>query len=266
MPELPEIFIFARDMQKELQGRIISGSEILQPKCLNLSPAAFRRATQGAVMEKVGCHGKWIQAQTSRGWLLFNLGMGGELLLRTRQTLPEKYRLILDFQDGSCLVVNFWWFGYVHWARELAAHKMSAKLGPNALDLNLEQFHALLKGRRGGIKNLLLNQARIAGIGNVTVQDPLFRARLHPARTIESLTQDEVAALHAALQHTLRQAIEAGGSQWELNLYGQRGAWDSSYFDIAYREGKPCPVCGTTVEKIKTGATSGYICPQCQPL
>jgi formamidopyrimidine-DNA glycosylase len=142
---------------------------------------------------------------------------------------------------------------------------MVTKLGPHFMDLTLDAFRALLSGRRGGIKSFLLNQKRIAGIGNVYVQDPLFKARLHPLRSIASLDDDEVEGLWLALRETLQESIEHGGSKWEQDLYGEHGSWDNSFFLVAYREGEPCPACGSTVEKVKTGSTSSYICPHCQP-
>ena len=143
---------------------------------------------------------------------------------------------------------------------------MTADLGPNALDLTLEEFRALLRGRRGGIKAFLLDQKRIAGIGNVYVQDPLFKAGIHALRRIDTLSEDEVEALWRAIRETLQESIDHGGSHWEQNLYGEQGRWDSSYLLVAYREGQPCPRCGTAVEKIKTGSTSTHICPNCQPV
>ncbi len=73
-------------------------------------------------------------------------------------------------------------------------------------------------------------------------------------------------ALWQALRETLQESIHRGGSAWELNLYGQKGGWDESFLLVGYREGQPCPACGTAVVKIKTGSTSSYICPACQPL
>ena len=130
----------------------------------------------------------------------------------------------------------------------------------------MDQFRELLRKRRGGIKSFLLNQRRIAGIGNVYVQDPLFKAGIHPLRQINTLEDDDVTALWRALRETLQESIDLGGSAWEQDLRGEKGRWDRSFFLVAYREGEPCPACGATVEKIKTGSTSGYICPLCQPL
>jgi formamidopyrimidine-DNA glycosylase len=266
MPELPEIALFARDMQKELVGRTISGIEVLQPKCLNVPQETFVEGLTGAQLLDVTYRGKWLLVETNQGWLLLNLGMGGEILLATRDTLPDKHRLIFDFDDDTCLAINFWWFGYCHYVSDLADHKMTAKLGPNALDLRADDLRTMLKGRRGRIKSFLLNQSRMAGIGNVYVQDPLFKAGIHPLRPINTLSDDEIAGLWQAIQDTLRESIEQGGSAWELNLYGQKGRWDESFLRVGYREGQPCPACGTPVEKIKTGSTSSFICPQCQLL
>ena len=266
MPELPEITVLARQMKTELVGKTFTSIEVLQPKCLNVSQEAFVDALTGAQLLDVAHRGKWIFVETTQGWLLLNLGMGGEILLTNRDALPEKHRLIFDFDDGACLAVNFWWFGYAHFAAGLADHAPTAQLGPNALSLTLGQFRELLRGRRGGIKSFLLNQRRIAGIGNVYVQDPLFEAGIHPLRKINTLDDDDVTALWQALRETLQESIDLGGSAWEQDLHGKKGRWDASFFLVAYREEQPCPACGATVEKIKTGSTSGYVCPVCQPL
>jgi formamidopyrimidine-DNA glycosylase len=266
VPELPEITVFARDMQKDVVGRTIAGIEVLQPKCLNLPEDEFQAALKGSRIESVTAHGKWLKVETTRGWLLLNLGMGGEILLTDRDHLPGKHRLIFDLADGAALVVNFWWLGHAHHVTDLADHAMVSRLGPDFMSITQDGFRSLLAGRRGGIKSFLLNQKHIAGIGNVYNQDPLFKAGLHPLRTINSLREVQVDALWHALRETLQQSIDLGGSAWEANLYGEKGKWDTSYFLVAYQEGEPCPTCGTSVEKIRTGSTRSHICPSCQTL
>jgi formamidopyrimidine-DNA glycosylase len=251
---------------RALVGKSIVAIEVLQPKCLNVPEETFVDSLRGAEVLDVSHRGKWVVVETTQGWLLLGLGMGGEILLVTRNTLPEKRRLVFDFADQTCLAVNFWWFGYAHFVRDLETHKMTADLGPDALGMPLEAFRGLLHGRRGGIKSFLLNQKRIAGIGNVYVQDPLFKAGIHPLRSIDSLSDEEVEVLWRSIQEILQESIDLGGSCWEQNLYGERGGWDESHLLVAYQEGKPCPECATLIEKIKTGSTSTYICPVCQPL
>jgi formamidopyrimidine-DNA glycosylase len=266
MPELPEITARAREMKAELVGKTITGIEVLQPKCLNVPEETFVDRLTGARLLDVSNRGKWLFVETTQGWLLLNLGMGGEILLTRRDQLPEKVRLLFDLADGGCLAVNFWWFGYAHCVADLASHAMVSQLGPDFMSLSLEDFRAVLRGRRGGIKSLLLNQKRVAGIGNVYVQDPLFKAGIHPLRQINTLTSAEVDTLYYAIRETLQESIDHGGSHWEQNLHGEHGGWDGSFFLVAYREGQPCPTCETAVEKIKTGSTSTHICPVCQPL
>ena len=268
MPELPEIAARARQMKGELVGKTITSIEVLQPKCLNLPADEFVAALAGARLRDVAHRGKWLFIETTRGWLLLSLGMGGEVLLVTRATLPEKRRLIFDFDDGTCLSVNFWWFGYAHYAAlgELDRHSMSAKLGPNALDLTGNDLRELLKRQRGRVKAVLLDQAKIAGIGNAYIHDILFLARLHPQRAVSSLGDAEIDALATAIHDGMQPSLDKGGAFYEVDLHGQRGGFTLDDILIGYKEGKPCPKCGTPIEKIKTGGTSSFICPQCQPI
>ena len=268
MPELPEIVARAREMKRALVGKSIAAIEVLQPKCLNVPPERFIAALTGARLLDVTQRGKWLFVKTTQGWLLLNLGMGGEILLVTRDTLPEKYRLVFDFDDATCLSVNFWWFGYAHYvpSGDLDSHAMTAKLGPNALDLTADDLRDLLQGRRGRIKSYLLNQSHIAGIGNFYIHDILFLARLHPLRPANTLTDACVDALAAAIRNGLQPSIKKGGAFYEVNLYGQKGGFTQEDILIGYKESQPCPICGTVIEKIKTGSTSSFICPRCQPL
>jgi formamidopyrimidine-DNA glycosylase len=99
----------------------------------------------------------------------------------------------------------------------------------------------------------------------VYIQDPLFKARIHPLRPIQTLSDEEVAALWRAIRETLQESIDAGGAPFELNLYGQKGGWDDPYL-FHWNEAAPCPVCGTPLAKIRTGSTGSYVCPGCQSL
>lgn len=265
MPELPEITCRAREMTAALVGKTITNIEVLQPKCLNVPPETFTESLRGAQLRQTKQRGKWLLTETTRGWLLFNLGMGGELLLVTRTTLPEKYRLIFDFNDQTCLAVNFWWFGSAHFVPldQLDSHDLTAKLGPEALSVTTADLRQMFQGRRGQLKAFLLDQSKLAGIGNAYIHDILLLAHLHPLRTLNSLTDAEIDALAAAIRQGLQPAINKGGAFYELNLYGQKGGFTQG--DILFAHGQ-CPICQTSIEKIKTGSTSSYICPHCQPL
>jgi formamidopyrimidine-DNA glycosylase len=267
MPELPEIACHAAQMNAALSGKTISGIEILQPKCLNVPPDVFTTMLTGAEIQFVTYRGKWLFVDTTQGWLLLCLGMGGEILLVTRPALPEKRRLVFDFRDGTSLAINFWWFGYAHYVShdDLCGHSMTARLGPNAIDLTAADLKTLFKGQRTRLKTFLLDQSNIAGIGNAYIHDILFLAHLHPMRSIARLTEAEIESLAEAIQSGLRPSLEKGGAFYEVDLYGQKGGFTMEDILIGYRENQPCPVCGTPIIKIKTGSTSSFICPICQP-
>ncbi|HQK93096.1 MAG TPA: DNA-formamidopyrimidine glycosylase family protein [Armatimonadota bacterium] len=267
MPELPEIHHLAKQMDRALTGRRIEAVEIRQEKCLNLPAGRFRELVEGKIIGRSKNRGKWVFTELHpEAWLLLNLGMGGDArLTRAGGDLPGTYQGRLDLDDGSVFTLRFWWFGYIHAADDLTRHKMTCDLGVNPLDkreFSLERFREMLRGRRGAIKQYLLDQRNVAGIGNVYAQDSLFMARLHPKRTIPSLSDDDIARLHAAIVDHLSMATKLGGLAYEKDLYGKPGGF--SEFLVGYREGQPCPECGTAIEKIKTGSTSSFICPRCQ--
>jgi formamidopyrimidine-DNA glycosylase len=273
MPELPEIYSRAKEMKDALPGRTISRIEVIQPKSLNIPEADFTAALNGARIQDVTYRGKWIFVETDQGCLLLNLGMGGEILLTPPGELPEKRRLVfyltgIGAGDEACLSINFWWFGYAHYtpAGSHQSHQMTAKLGPNAIDLSPEKLKSMLAGQRTRIKNWLLDQSKIAGIGNAYIHDILFLAKIHPLRKIDTLSEQEIESLAESIQKGLRPAIEKGGAFYETNLHGQKGGFLMDDILIGYREGNPCPTCNTPIEKIKTGSNSSFICPECQPL
>ncbi len=284
MPELPEIVNLARQMDRELKGRKIAALDIRQPKCLNMPPGHFQTLLLGKSFVQVGFKGKWVLAglraespsprqpsasqHGSEARFLLSLGMGGDALFHAPgAVLPDQYQVRMDFADGSSFTVRFWWFGYAHAAtpETLGLHKMTAELGLNPLDeeeFSFDAFAGVLEGKRGGVKSFLMDQRNVAGIGNVYIQDILFLARLHPNRRLPSVTQDEKRRLYGAVREVLAESTGMGGLKYEKDLYGRNGRWDTTR--VGYREGKPCPVCGTTIEKIKTGSTSSFICPSCQ--
>lgn len=268
MPELPEIASRAKDMQRLLVGKKIEDIELLQPKCLNVPSARFRKALKGAELLETTYHGKWLFTKTTKGHLLLNLGMGGDMLLVKADEIPEKRQAVFFFDDGTALSMRFWWFGYVHYVPEgkLGSHKMSAKLGPNAVDISKGEFREMLRGRRGSVKSFLLDQEKIAGIGNAYSHDILFLAGLHPQRKLDTLSDEEVDGLWQAIRDGLLPSLRKRGAFYERDLKGRRGGFRMEDILVGYREGKPCPKCGTKVVKLKTGSTATFVCPKCQPL
>jgi len=188
MPELPEIASRAREMRSAVLGRTISSVDVLQEKSLNVPVEAFQEAIVGARLLAVRARGKWLQVQTTQGYLMINLGMGGEVLLTTPDTIPEKHRLLLHFRDGELLVINFWWVGYAHWVTldGLEGHRMTASLGPNALELDAEGLEELLPSRSSSNSPTLPASATFTSTTSFSAPDCIRCAPFRPSEKARS--------------------------------------------------------------------------------
>jgi formamidopyrimidine-DNA glycosylase len=230
------------------------------------------KTAKGKTVKTVTSKGKWIFIKLDPAYyMLINRGMNADLLHFTpNQKLPPKYQFKLTFSDKTGFTIQFQWFGYIHLIprKELTKHKLTGTLGisPTNAKFTLEHFQKLLANRKARIKNFLINQRNVAGIGNVYIQDILFKAKLHPNRKISTLSEKEITNLYNAIQTTLNHSIKLGGLAYEKDFYGQKGKLTINEFLVGYKTGKPCPTCKTPIIKIKTGSTSSYICPKCQPL
>jgi formamidopyrimidine-DNA glycosylase len=271
MAELPEIMILTRQIRNELKDKEFESVEIIQEKSLNMEKEDF---IENILSKKViGAYnkGKWIFLELSgNSNLLLNLGMGADILFYNKEEdLPEKYQCRFQFKDHSGFTCRFWWFGHVEFVpnEELIEHKPTKDIALSPLDLNFtsEYFTKLIKGR-SQIKNLILNQKKIGGIGNVYIHDILFIAKIHPQRLANSLKSEEIEDIYKIIGENLKNARDKGGLAYEMDFYGIKEGYTTDDFLVAYKEGEPCPVCGTAIEKIKTGSTSSYICPKCQQL
>jgi len=272
MPELPDILVLARSMEEALRGKRIAEVTVNQPKCINLDGAEYHQALVGGRVERARQRGKLAILDLDNGWSLwFSLGMGGRVRLHGPDEKPDpgQERVVFRFEDGSQLWAHFWWFGNVHAVptAELEADPRLARMGDEPLDdeFTVQRLREMLRGRRGRIKNYLLDQSFIAGIGNVYVQDILWHARLHPLTPASTLTEADVARLHDAIRHVLQEGIRWGGGYAEYDVWGKEGRY-TEHLQVGYRTGEPCPSCGTPVEEIRVGQTTSYICPRCQPL
>ncbi len=270
--ELPELTILARQMKTEIVGKQISEVEVANHKCLNISFEQFQKIVAGKTVRSVESKGKWLFiGLESDHVIMFNPGMGADVIhFKPGDQLPEKYQIKLTLHDKTGFTIRVWWFCYLHLMpkNKLGEHKLTAKLGITPLDkkFTMNYFKQLISGKRGNIKNFLVDQKNIAGIGNVYIQDILFNAKLHPKRKIPSLTEMEIEALYKSIRSVLNESIQLGGLAYEKDFYGNKGGYGKQQFKIAYKPGSPCPTCQTTIEKIKTGSTSSFICPNCQHL
>lgn len=270
MAEIPEIAKYCRQMHETLRGKEIADVQLLQPKCSSLSPAELCSALCGRTVERVYNRGKWIMTSLSGGMtLLLSLGMGADILYcPPGGEKPAKYMLDVQFTDGSAYTVRFWWFGYVEACPDskLADEPRTGKIGIDPLDpaFTVEHLIKIMAGKKTGIKSFLLDQKNIGGIGNMYMHDILFKCGLHPKRKISDMTEADIRRLHKSMGEIFDLSCSLGTADYEMDFFGQKGNYSKDHFFVGYKEGEPCPSCGTEIAFLKTGSTGSYLCPSCQ--
>lgn len=282
MPELPEVENIALGLRELIVAKRIERVSVRQPIIVRgpyrrrwrqffdeLAGLRVERVTRRAKRLIVG-----LEANTA---LVIQLGMTGKLLLpnsdRRVAAHPEHTRMVVSFRDASeLLFVDVRRFGRVWGLRDLDPDDPDAAmeaggmtpLGPEPLSMSAKAFAALLHTARP-IKALLLDQTRIAGLGNIYVDESLWAARIHPARACASLATEEAATLSREIKAVLRRAIRAGGTTFSdyRNAYGDMGRFRTRL--RAYqRHGEPCKRCGAALERLVVAGRGTHICPRCQ--
>jgi formamidopyrimidine-DNA glycosylase len=205
--------------------------------------------------------GKFIVVDLDRGVLAVHLRMTGKLLADA--AARPFTRAVLELDRGAVLFDDVRKFGRMEWAAELPANVR--RLGPDALRITPEEFAGRLRARRGAVKPLLLNQAFLAGLGNIYVDEALFRAGIHPLATAQSLSRTRALRLHGAMAEVLREAIAAGGSSISdyADAEGRAGAFQR-FHRVYGRAGEPCVECGSPVKRIVVGQRGTHYCARCQ--
>lgn len=271
--ELPEALTLAGQMNEELKGKVIERAH-LSDECGSLIRQGFMNLHEVSVAEKtigsVTSQGKWIFVRLEPDmYLLLALETGGKVLYHPGEdSLPDKYHVRLDFADGSSLTVRILGWGFAKAVKEdeMASQSYPGKLGVSPVDdkeFTFQRFCNILeRGGKKSIKQVLLDQRSIAGIGNGYAQDILFKARIHPQRKAVGVSENERIDLYYAIRETLNEAIRLGGREREHDLYDNPGGYRPILG--AHMRGKPCPECGTAIEKLSVRGSSSYICPSCQ--
>ena len=283
MPELPEVETVKRGLDSKIKGKIISGVLIVDKKILNVLESEFLNAVKESRIENIERRAKnLIITLSSDFYLLLHLKMTGQLLFDTEIISKKKQdylkkpeykyaRLIFFFKGGSALIFNdLRRFGY---AKLIPQNKLDAeigekKLGPEPLDrdFTIDKFKGILKKYpKRKIKQVLMDQTVISGIGNIYSDEICFYARVSPLRPVRLLSDKEIQRIYEGIRKILFEAIELGGTSVGnyLNVCGQKGEY-GKHLAVYGREGENCPDCGENVKRIKIGGRSSYFCPKCQ--
>lgn len=288
MPELPEVETIRRGLTRLIVGYAIKGVEIRYKNIFGGEPSNIISARIVAV-RRFG-KGLLIDLDNHRS-LAIHVKMTGQLIFKNAQSLEEFHpRLPLPMQlpnqhthviftlsrkkgkgsrEQAVLYYNdirkFGWMKVVE-TEKAADLPFFKNLGPEPLNhLTIQQFSHILTTSHAPIKSLLMDQQKIAGIGNIYANDALFAAAIEPRRKGDSLTKKERENLFNAIEFVLQKGIDAGGASDVnyLNVEGGKGSYQN-HFLVYKKKGKPCPKCGTPIEKIKLAGRGTFYCPMCQ--
>lgn len=269
MPELPEVETTRRGLLP-LVGQRVAAVTIRNGALRWPVPPQLPQWLPGLALQALQRRAKYLLARFESGALLLHLGMSGRLRLLESPEPPGKHDHVeILFDSGALLRLRDpRRFGAVLWiAGDPAQHPLLRHLGPEPLEPGFDgaALYRATRGRRAAIKPVLMDAAVVVGVGNIYASESLFRARIHPATPAAALPPELCEKLALAIQATLRDALEAGGSSLR-DFFGADG--NPGYFQqhtyVYGRTGQPCRVCGAAIVGIRQGQRSSFYCPRCQ--
>ena len=271
MPELPEVETVRCGLEKLILGKKISSIEVHYPKMIKTDLEEFQKELPGQIIESMGRRGKYLLFHLSDKILISHLRMEGKYFYYQDQVPELKHaHVLIRFEDGGTLVYeDVRKFGTMELLvpELLESYFLSKKLGPEPTkqDFDLLTFQKALKKSKKPIKTHLLDQTLVAGLGNIYVDEVLWRARVHPVKSSQKVTKKEAKAIHEQTISVLEQAVNKGGSTIRsyTNAFGEDGTMQELH-QVYDKAGLACSRCGSIIEKIQLGGRGTHFCPRCQ--
>ena len=271
MPELPEAECVRRTLTPKLLARRVSGVRVGLAKLARPDPSAFAKGLKGRSIVKTSRHGKMIIIHLSGGcfWTI-HLGMTGQVILAAERPAVKHIHITVSFSDGGERLYyrDMRQFGFLAFCEDEKAlwNGPLRNFGPDALLIGQEEFVAAMKDRKAPIKNLLLDQRILAGVGNIYADESLHKAKISPVARPVDLSPDQLAVLHGKVRETLLESLARGGSSVRnfVDAEGRAGTFQHAH-RVYRRTGQACPVCGGEVQRIVLAGRSTHYCPCCQP-
>jgi formamidopyrimidine-DNA glycosylase len=270
VPELPEVETTRRGIRSALRGRRITGMVLREPRLRWPVDASLVKSLPGQQVRDVHRRAKYLLIELERGTLIAHLGMSGSLRVLPPATpllTHDHYDLVLD--SGKCLRFNDpRRFGSLLWVTgDPGAHALLKDLGPEPLerDFHVDYLAGKARSRKVAIKQFLMDQRVVVGVGNIYASEALFRAGISPRKAAGRVPRAKLEALVGAVRDVLGEAIRQGGTTLRdyVSADGTPGYFRQKLY-VYERSGEPCRRCGTAVKQVVQGQRSTYFCPRCQ--
>ncbi|MDT8408803.1 MAG: DNA-formamidopyrimidine glycosylase family protein [Wenzhouxiangellaceae bacterium] len=255
MPELPDVEVFkqyfdATALHRPVRRVCVENEQVLD----QLTPQTLGRALKNRSFERSRRHGKYLFAEIESGeQLALHFGMTGALkYYQANDAAPEHARVRFDFANGSHLAfVNPRLFGRIRWIHEIGRFLIDHEIGPDALSLSHQQFREIVGASRAMAKSTLMDQSKMAGIGNIYSDEILFRAHVHPRTRASELNDAQLEKLFQCMRQILKTAIEKRAEPAQM---------PRSWLIQHRTDGDTCPVCDGTIKTLKMGSRTGFYC------
>ncbi len=268
MPELPEVETIRRTLLKLIQGRSIVGIDVFYDKIIDHETNDFKTTLIGKRIEAIERVGKYLCLMIPPFALLVHLRMEGRFFIRDVRRSSAHDHVSFALDDGRFLIYHDTRkFGRM--TLRTSEHYQDvpplSKLGPEPKDANWEDIHARLKRRKIAVKTALLDQHVVCGLGNIYVDETLFKSGIHPMKRTDRLTRNDVRTLIESATTVLHDAVELGGTSIRTytDALGVHGRFQNE-LKVHTKAGEPCPVCHQIITKQTVGGRGTYVCKSCQ--
>lgn len=257
MPELPDIETYKRYVDSTSLYQQIAQVIVKDDSTLEVSPQTLRKHVKSKSFEETERIGKHLFLSVADEWLMMHFGMTGTLQYgNDEESTADHTHVLFRFNNGAHLAYNC--------QRKLGAIDLTESpdkfadehnLGPDALDIELDDFRKILENKRGMIKSALMDQSAIAGVGNVWSDEVLYQTKIHPEKKITDLTDKQIKKLHQNMRRIFKTSIKNQAKVKSL----------PDHYLVGHREdGADCPDCGGQIKRIEISGRGCYICPECQ--
>ncbi len=257
MPELPEVETYKRYLDETSLDQIIVSIKVIDNRVLDVDESYLRKSVINNRFKSSIRHGKYLLVNLGQKYLIMHFGMTGDLTYYNKKDDEPKFsKVIFHFNnDFNLAYISRRMFGRLDITDSFKDFIKKKKLGPDAFKMSLDEFKGALTRRIAIVKNLLLNQSFVAGIGNIYSDEILFRTKLNPKIKIDSLDECKVEELYTNIKEVLQYGIEKQG---DLSTY-------PDHFLIPHRKKEEhCPICKNEIEYVDLSGRRGFFCPNCQ--